>query len=91
MFRAGFRVFRVGFRVFRVGFRVFRVGFRVFRVGFRVFRVGSGCSGWGSGFYRHPPKEAKYKRVISDLSVIITVHVILNGTEGSSEEILEFR
>jgi hypothetical protein len=50
----GFRVFRVGFRVFRVGFRVFRVGFRVFRVGFRVFRVGSGCSGWGSGFYRHP-------------------------------------
>jgi hypothetical protein len=47
-------VFRVGFRVFRVGFRVFRVGFRVFRVGFRVFRVGSGCSGRGSGFYRHP-------------------------------------
>ena len=47
-------MFRVGFRVFRVGFRVFRVGFRVFRVGFRVFRVGSGCSGWGSGFYRHP-------------------------------------
>ena len=44
----------MGFRVFRVGFRVFRVGFRVFRVGFRVFRVGSGCSGWGSGFYRHP-------------------------------------
>jgi hypothetical protein len=37
------------------------------------------------------PKEAKYKRVISDLSVIITVHVILYGTEGSSEEILEFR
>ena len=33
---------------------MFRVGFRVFRVGFRVFRVGSGCSGWGSGFYRHP-------------------------------------
>jgi hypothetical protein len=26
----------------------------MFRVGFRVFRVGSGCSGWGSGFYRHP-------------------------------------
>jgi hypothetical protein len=40
--------------LFQVGFRVFRVGFRVFRVGFRVFRVGSACSGWGSGFYRHP-------------------------------------
>jgi hypothetical protein len=29
----------------------------VFRVGFRAFPVGSGCSGWGSGFYRHPDKN----------------------------------
>jgi hypothetical protein len=58
VFRVGFWVFPVGFWVFRVGFWVFREEFRegfwVFRVGFRVFRVGSGCSGWGSGFYRHP-------------------------------------
>jgi hypothetical protein len=47
-------VFQVGFRGFRVVFWVFRVGFRVFRVG---FRVGSGCSGWGSGFYRHPKQN----------------------------------
>ena len=46
---------------------------------------------WMDNIKQQVPKEAKYKRVISDLSVIITVHVILYGTEGSSEEILEFR
>jgi glycine/D-amino acid oxidase-like deaminating enzyme len=24
-----------------------------------VFQVGSGCSGWGSGFYRHPSASAE--------------------------------
>jgi hypothetical protein len=78
VFRVGFRVFRVGFRVFRIGFRVFRVGFRVFRVGFWVFRVGSGCSGWSSGFYRHPRQIswtvkfiAKYKPFVIALRHII--------------------
>jgi hypothetical protein len=63
-FRVGFRVFQVVFWVFRVGFQVF---LRVFRVGFRVFRVGSGCSGWGSGFYRHPFKH--WSSVECDLQI----------------------
>ena len=77
MFRVGFRVFRVGFRVFRVGFRVFRVGFRVFRVGFRVFRVGSGCSGWGSGFYRHPSNWPEAVVISCHICNVIYVMIVI--------------
>ena len=41
-----------------------------------MFRVGSGCSGWGSGFYRHPSQgNTLIVTVLRPIFTLFTLHI----------------
>jgi hypothetical protein len=61
----------------------------VFRVGFRVFRVCSGCSGWGSGFYRHPLVTGIFKDAVKSVLRISSAHNKGGPTDINIAQILD--